>query len=120
MWSAYGQHLKALESPAAKSYRDRFPSALIPILDKFKQVGFYVTYFAEEGFMLPGKLGQDNLATVRHLITFARRRVRAFEQLHGTVARSRRVVKRARELDSQLPKEIKDAVIRNMRRSVER
>ncbi len=45
VWSAYGRILEKSSSEDAKFFSDRYPHGLEPLLDKFKQCGFYVSYF---------------------------------------------------------------------------
>lgn len=112
VWSAYGERLETWKVPKARSYRDRFPAGVTALLERFKQAGFYVSYFSQSGFILPNKLAADNEKWVKKLIRFVDRRIAAFSNLHGSEAKSLAFVRLSRSL---MPKEIKGEFLRTLK-----
>jgi AbiV family abortive infection protein len=121
LWSAYGKNLEQLRGPTTQNnldYADRFPAGVAALLDRFKQAGFYVTYFSKGGFILPNKLATDNQKWIRRLIRFADRRIQKFSKLHGSRARAETVVRLSRLQSDQMPKELKQKLLNIIKTSL--
>jgi AbiV family abortive infection protein len=118
VWSAYGKRLEKWTVPTAQNYADRYPAGATGLLERFKQAGFYVTYFSPSGFILPNKLATDNQKWTRRLIRFADRRIQSFSKLHGTRARSETVLRVARLHSDQMPRELKEIVLNKIKTSL--
>lgn len=118
VWSSYGELSKKWKIPVSRSYADRFPAGVTVLLERFKQAGFYVTYFSQSGFILPNELAADNQNWIKRLIRFADRRIQAFSDLHGSRALSEAVVRRSRLLFDKMPKETREKMKEKLLKSL--
>jgi AbiV family abortive infection protein len=117
VWSVYGSLLRHQKHAHAAHYEDRYPAGIEPLLDKFKQMGFYVSFHRGQ-FLEPGQFASDNRRWLRYLLSALESRVASLRELHGTLDSSERVVRAALRLyreaqgDPQLTelfKRVKDA-----------
>jgi AbiV family abortive infection protein len=120
--AAYGRSLLdkfAASNGAETYYENQLPIGIPPLLDLFKQFGFYVDA-AEGRFIDPDEFGRDNRDWAEWLIATAKERVESLEPLHGTEERSVRIARQAAEVaaivvasdgdETKLAKGIKDFV----------
>jgi AbiV family abortive infection protein len=117
VWSVYGSFLQRQRHPDAALFQDRYPDGIEPLLDKFKQMGFYVSFHRGQ-FLEPSQFAADNRRWLRYLLSVLENRVASLRKLHGTLDSSERFVKqalglhRAAQSDPQLSaifKQMKDA-----------
>lgn len=94
VWSVYGG---LLEKFGNSDYGDRYPGGLQPLIDKMKQMGFYVNYFNEQ-FVKPSDFAKDNKEWIDWIFDLARKRIESFSHLHDTLDKSRRVVNMGKEI----------------------
>jgi hypothetical protein len=94
VWTVYG---KRLLNMLGKGYESEFPSGIEPLADKFKQLGFYVSFFKGE-FILPKEFAKDNHEWRDYFLGVLEERIASFEPLHGSLESSERIVEGAIEL----------------------
>jgi AbiV family abortive infection protein len=96
---AYGQNILSdtLKSVGEKLYKEELPTNIAPLLDWFKQLGFYVDV-GEGKFMTPDEFGAANIKWAHWLIDTAIERLDSIKKMHETEESSIKVVKRAGEL----------------------
>lgn len=103
VWTAYGKKLAEDGHPDAR-YFDLLPLDQIPLLDKLKQCGFYVTCF-DSTFLPPNLFARYDKRKVDSLFELVRNRIEGFRGLHGRFDGSRRMVARLREEIATLSEE---------------
>jgi len=99
IFAAYGRTLlNDLASGKGKPsfYDNEVPGGIAPLLDLFKQLGFYVDA-GNARFTCPDEFGRDNREWAEWLIRVAKERTESFEALHGTEDKSISVARRAAE-----------------------
>ncbi|MBI5762453.1 MAG: AbiV family abortive infection protein [Planctomycetes bacterium] len=100
VFAAYGRSiLKKIASNAGKSnyYENPVPEGIVPLLDYFKQLGFYVD-LVNGRFTSPQEFGMDNRKWAKWLIKVAKERLASIEHLHCTKAKSIKLAREAAEL----------------------
>lgn len=66
-----------------KYYTQQIPDGMSPLLDYFKQLGFYVDV-VDGRFISPDDFGRENRQWTKWLIAVAKERLASFAPLHGT------------------------------------
>ena len=94
VWSVYG---KLLAKFPGKGYETEFLEGIESLADKFKQLGFYVSFFKGE-FLYPEDIAKDNYEWLEYFMEAANERIDSFETLHGSLESSKRFVDNAEEL----------------------
>jgi len=94
MWSTYGTFLKKI---GIDHYGDRYSSDLQPLLDKFKQLGFYVDFFKGQ-FIKPNDFANDNIEWLEWIFEITRNRIESFSSLHSSLDDSKGLVKVSEEI----------------------
>ena len=99
VFAAYGSAVleRIYEGEGKTLYEEDVPGGLAPLLDWFKQLGFYVDV-AEGRFVSPDEFGAENREWADWLIRAVRERLDSIEQMHGTEESSIHVAKRAADL----------------------
>ena len=92
VWSHYGRILERSGIAEAENYRDRYPHGTEPLLDRFKQSGFYVSFFNGE-FIDPRRFASDNRKWLRYLLSALKKRLTSLKAMHGKLESSQRVVR---------------------------
>lgn len=92
VWSHYGKILQREGIPDAENYRDRYPPGTEPLLDRFKQCGFYVSFF-EGKFLDPRQFSSDNRKWFWYLLAAVKKRLKSLEKMHGKLEYSQRLVR---------------------------
>lgn len=77
-------------------YEVEFPLGVEPMIDKFKQLGFYVSFF-EDQFILPEDFADDNSEWLDWLLAVADERVASFEPLHSSLESSEKFLNKGRD-----------------------
>ena len=95
-------------------YEVEFPVGTEPLIDKFKQLGFYVSFF-EDQFILPEHFAKDNSEWLDWLLAVADERIGSFEPLHSSLESSERLVNKGIDLlkamrGAKSPDELKGAI----------
>ena len=93
VWTFYG---KRLLNVFGKGYESELPSGIEPLADKFKQLGFYVSFFKGK-FLLPEDFSKDNYEWLEYFLTVLDERISSFEPLHGSLERSEKFIDRGVE-----------------------
>lgn len=99
VFAAYGRSLfNHIASKVGKPgfYQENMPEDITPLLDLFKQLGFYVDSVNGQ-FTCPDEFGRDNREWAEWLIGVAKERIESFDLLHGTEEKSLAVAHRAAE-----------------------
>ncbi len=99
MLAAYGRSLldKFASGDGAETYyENQLPTGIPPLLDLFKQFGFYVDAAAGQ-FIDPDEFGQENRDWADWLIATAKERLESLQPLHGTEEGSIRIARQAAE-----------------------
>lgn len=94
IWSMYGGFLKKVGITICE---DKYPSGLQPLLEKFKQLGFYVNFFDNE-FVKPNDFAKDNPEWIKWIFEITRKRINDFSRLHSSLDDSKRVVKLGKDI----------------------
>jgi len=108
VWSTYGKlFLRVLN----RDYETEFPAGVEPLLDKLKQLGFYVNFFSDQ-FVFPEDFAKDNSEWIDWLLAVIDERIASFKPLHGSLEDSERLTGRAIELltvtrEAKSPDELK-------------
>jgi len=108
VWSTYGKlFLRVLN----RDYETEFPAGVEPLLDKLKQLGFYVNFFSDQ-FVFPEDFAKDNPEWIDWLFAVVDERIASFKPLHGSLEDSERLTGRAIELltvtrEAKSPDELK-------------
>lgn len=84
--SSYGEQVLRV---CGHGYEVEFPSGIEPLIDKFKQLGFYVSFF-EDQFILPEHFAKDNSEWLDWLLAVADERIASFEPFHSSLESSER------------------------------
>jgi len=79
-----------------KSFETELPLGIEPLANKFKQLGFYVTFFKDR-FILPEEFAKENYEWLDWLLLVLRERISSFERLHGSLQNSERFTDEAVE-----------------------
>jgi len=95
VWTVYGTTLK--EYFGLDAYDEKYPPDLQPLIDKLKQLGFYVAFF-EKQFIAPRDFIDDNVEWMEWIIELAKSRIDKFAQLHSSLDDSMKAVRTSREL----------------------
>ncbi len=92
IFAAYGSAFlaKFFEAEGRGLYDEKMPESLAPLLNWFKQMGFYVNV-AEGRFVAPDEFGADNSDWATWLISMVKDRLKSIEPLHATEDGSIRV-----------------------------
>lgn len=93
VWTTYG---KRILHALGRNYETELPSGIEPLADKFKQLGFYVTFFKDQ-FLYPEQFTKDNHEWLDYFIAILDERVISFEPLHGSLEDSEKFIDRAVE-----------------------
>jgi AbiV family abortive infection protein len=109
--STYGNRLLHM---IGKGYEVEFPLGIEPMIDKFKQLGFYVSFF-EDQFILPKDFADDNSEWLDWLLAVADERIASFEPLHSSLESSERFLNRGIDFlkamkSAKSPDELKGAI----------
>lgn len=94
IWSIYGESLK---KAGIATYGDKYPPGLQPLLEKFKQLSFYVNFFDNE-FVKPNDFAKDNLEWIKWIFEITRKRIDDFSRLHSSLGDSKRIVKLGKDI----------------------
>jgi AbiV family abortive infection protein len=94
VWSTYG---KRIMHALGRSYETVLPSGIEPLVDKFKQLGFYVSFFKDQ-FLFPEEFARDNHEWLDLLTAILNERLISFDPLHGSLENSERFVDQGVEL----------------------
>lgn len=94
IWSIYGEFLKKV---GITGYEDKYPSSLVPLLEKFKQLGFYVNFF-DNKFIKPDDFAKDNPEWIKWIFEITRKRIDDFSHLHSSLDDSKRVIKLGKDI----------------------
>ena len=97
IWSFYGEYLEKYFNNY--SFEDRYPPGLQPLLEKGKQLCFYVDFF-ENGFVKPDDFAKDNMEWLNFIIEFTEKRIKSFSSFHSSLDKSRIVVKHTKRIFS--------------------
>ena len=84
VWSYYGKQVLHL---FGEDYGTEFPSGIESLLDKLKQLGFYVDFY-EGQFIVPEDFANDNSDWIDWLITILDERIESFRPLHSSLESS--------------------------------
>ena len=99
----YGKTL--LEGLAKKTgeglYSEGIPAGVPPLLDWFKQMGFYVDVACGK-FVSPDEFGKDNLDWAEWLIATVKERIQSVAPMHQTEESSIKVARHSAELETLL------------------
>jgi len=116
VWSSYGKILEKYFN--IYSFEDKYPPGLQPLLEKGKQLCFYVNFF-ENDFIKPADFAKDNIEWLNWIIEFTEKRIKSFSSLHSSLNRSRLVVKHTKKIfglfknnmgEAELKSSIKDII----------
>ena len=114
----YGRRLLRV---LGKGYEAELPLGVEPLADKFKQLGFYVSFFKDQ-FVFPEDFAKDNPEWLDWFQAILDERVASFEPLHGSLENSERFVDRAIEFITlmketktigELKEELRDLILRH-------
>ena len=94
VWTVYG---KRLLNMLGKGHESEFPSGIEPLADKFKQLGFYTSFFKGE-FILPEEFAKDNPEWLNYFLELLEERIARFEPLHGSLESSESFTERGIDL----------------------
>jgi len=106
VFASYGNSLlkKIASIDGKKNYYElEVPREIGPLLDYFKQLGFYVDV-ANAKFVSPSDFGRDNKEWAEWIIAVAKERLESFEQLHKTEDKSIEVSRKGAEFKALLLK----------------
>jgi AbiV family abortive infection protein len=111
VWTAYGKKLVEENHPDAR-YFVPIPLDQIPLLDKFKQCGFYVTCL-DGNFLSPNSFARFDKVKIENLFGLVRDRIQGFKGLHSRARDSYRAVLHLRTeikawSEEQLKKEVEE------------
>jgi len=81
VWTTYG---KRLLHALGKGYTTELPSGIEPLADKFKQLGFYVSFF-ENQFLLPENFSKDNQEWLEFFLSVLSERLTSFGRFHSSL-----------------------------------
>lgn len=100
VFANYGKRI--LDKSASERGKDTYyenivPADICPLLDFFKQLGFYVDV-VQGKFTSPEEFGSENSEWAEWLIAVARERLESFEKLHGTEDKSLYFARKVAEL----------------------
>jgi AbiV family abortive infection protein len=95
VWSVYGKNLEKYFN--IYSFKDRYPPGLQPLLEKGKQLCFYVNFF-ENDFIKPDDFAKGNIEWLNWIIEFTEKRIKSFSNLHSSLDKSKVVVKFTRKI----------------------
>lgn len=93
VWTIYGKQILHL---LGKNYETELPSGIEALADKFKQIGFYVTFF-EDQFIFPEKFTKDNRDWLDFFLAILDERITSFDPLYGTFENSEKFIDRGIE-----------------------
>jgi len=124
VFATYGRAIigKLRESSGNQLYNVTVPSDLVPLLDRFKQLGLYVDCFQGQ-FDCPQRFGEANIEWADWLIGVAQERLRSIEDMHGSEQSSIRVARKSAKLAKMFLKAktiedkeriIREALVRNL------
>lgn len=99
VFAAYGRRVLAriYQAQGKELYKHELPGELTPLLDRLKQLGFYVDV-ADGRFVSPDEFGAENREWAEWLIGAVRERLDSIEHLHATEDSSVRVARRSVDL----------------------
>jgi AbiV family abortive infection protein len=95
VWSFYGKNLEKYFNNY--SFKDRYPPGLQPLLEKGKQLCFYVNFF-DNDFIKPGDFAKDNIEWLNWIIEFTEKRIKSFSNLHSSLDKSKVIVKSTKKI----------------------
>lgn len=116
VWSSYGKILEKYFN--IYSFENRYPPGLQPLLEKGKQLCFYVNFF-ENDFIKPADFAKDNIEWLNWIIEFTEKRIKSFSGPHSSLNRSQLVVKHTKKIfglfknnmgEAELKSSIKDII----------
>lgn len=110
IWSFYGKYLEKYFN--IYSFEDRYPPGLQPLLEKGKQLSFYVNFF-ENDFIKPADFAKDNIEWLNWIIEFTEKRIKSFSNLHSSLNRSRLVVKHTKKIFSLFKNNMGEAELKS-------
>lgn len=110
MWSFYGEYLEKYFNNY--SFEDRYPPGLQPLLEKGKQLCFYVNFF-ENDFIKPDDFAKDNIEWLNWIIEFTEKRIKSFSSFHSSLNRSRVVVKHTKNIFSLFKNNMGEAELKS-------
>ncbi len=93
VWTVYGKRLLRV---LGKSYKTELPAGIEPLADKFKQLGFYVSFFKGQ-FLLPEDFSKDNQEWLEFFLSILDERLASFERFHSSLEGSEKFIDDARE-----------------------
>ena len=111
MWSFYGEYLEKYFNNY--SFEDRYPPGLQPLLEKGKQLCFYVNFF-ENDFIKPDDFAKDNIEWLNWIIEFTEKRIKSFSSFHSSLNRSRVVVKHTKNIFSLFKNNMGEAELKSL------
>lgn len=88
VWTTYG---KRILHALGRSYEAELPSGIEPLADKFKQLGFYVSFFKDQ-FLSPEEFTKDNYEWLDYFLAILEERVISFHPLHGSLENSEKFI----------------------------
>jgi len=100
VWTTYG---KRVLSVLGKGYEVELPSGIEPLVDKFKQLGFYVTFFKGQ-FLYPENVAEDNHDWFEYFQGILDERIKSFEPLHGSLEKSTELTDKAEKFVTTMKK----------------
>lgn len=111
VFSTYGNRLVRV---FGNEYEIEFPLGIEPLIDKYKQIGFYVSFF-EDQFILPEHFAKDNSEWLDWLLAVADERISSFEPLHSSLEGSERFLNKGIDFlkaigGARSPDELKEAI----------
>lgn len=81
VWTAYGKQLAEQGHPDA-AYFTTLPADYVPLLDRYKQCGFYVTCF-DGNFISPDMFAKFDKRKIESLFEIVGNRIKGFKELHS-------------------------------------
>ena len=100
VWTIYGKYLEEIFN--INYFKDRYPPSLQPLLEKFKQLCFYVNSFNNR-FIKPNDFAKENIEWLNSIIEFSEKRIKSFFVFTlPLVSKSKFIVKFTRELVDSL------------------
>lgn len=78
---------KQLLKKLGKGFKSELPAGIEPLIDKLKQLGFYVN-FHEDQFVLPQDFAKDNYQWLDWLLMIADERILSFQRFHESLEKS--------------------------------
>jgi AbiV family abortive infection protein len=88
VWTSYDKNVLRL---LGKSYQAELPADIELLANKFKQLGFYVSFFKGQ-FLSPEDFAKGNYEWLEYFLAVLDERIASFEPLHGSLESSGKFV----------------------------